>query len=116
MTGTVRLARLRSLDTEATRGPWRVRDIDVVSDEGGYDVAATVQSSVRQARANAALIVVMRNAWPAVLEVVAIVLAVHVPNEDYQQSICRGCARLGRWPCGQYLAARSVLDTLGDPP
>jgi hypothetical protein len=99
MTGTVRFARLRSLDTEATRGPWRVRDINVVEDEGGYDVAATVHGSVRQARADAALIAAMRNAWPAMVTLVEGVL------EDGPAPSCPAC----------HEAALAVLDTL-DPP
>jgi hypothetical protein len=112
MTTDPRLVQLRSLDAKATPGPWRKNGADVYHPGAALPFRVGVASWVD----DGALIAAMRNAWPAVLEVVAIALAVHVPNEDYQQHICRGCPRLGRWPCGQYLAALAVLDTLGDTP
>jgi hypothetical protein len=118
VTADPRLARLRDLDAEATPGPWERKFARVLArGDGGWRIGVhqAEHTNTGRAVADADLIAVMRNAWPAMIEVVALALAVHVPNEDYQQPICRGCARLGRWPCGHYLAAMAVLDTLGEP-
>jgi hypothetical protein len=112
MTADPRVARLRTLDTEATQAPWRVRDMDVVMDQGGYEVAAAVHGSVRQARADVALIAAMRNAWPAMVTLVEGVLGRHKPGA-LTLRYCAACSNAH--PCPDRTDALAVLDTL-DPP
>jgi hypothetical protein len=91
VTADPRVARLRSLDTEATPGPWRpVR--------GGYTLGSDAVANIAHAaEQNVALIAAMRNAWPAVVTLLEHTLDV-------------GCSytTLAR-------DAMAVLDTL-DPP
>jgi hypothetical protein len=78
MTADPRVARLRTLDTEATPGPWQSQGVDLVSDQAGYDVAVTADGSVRKARADADLIAGQFRPWPKQPKLVT----------------CRGCGRL----------------------
>jgi hypothetical protein len=75
MTADPRVARLRSLDTEATPGPWHPE----VDDDGGWDVydsdAVLVAVVYGNTRPDAALVAAMRNAWPAMVTLVELVLA-----------------------------------------
>jgi hypothetical protein len=112
VTADPRVARLRSLDTEATPGPWQVRDINGVSDGRGYDVAATLDGSVRQAKADAVLVATMRNTWPAVVTLLEGVLGRHKPGA-LTLRYCAACSNAH--PCPDRTDALAVLDTL-DPP
>jgi hypothetical protein len=66
---------------------------------------------------NAYLVPEMRDAWPAMVTLVETVLRIHHQARGHAASAnnCAGCVRLTVWPCGEYMAALAVLDTL-DPP
>ena len=110
MTADPRIARLRSLDTEATPGPW----------DQGYEDELVVNGFEPE---DAALIAAMRNAWPAMVTLVEGVLDQHtmVLAKVYYGGLVSAaasgvCAFEGDlWPCPDVLAALAVLDTL-DPP
>jgi hypothetical protein len=114
-----RLERLRSLDTEATPGPWHPE----VDDDGGWDVydsdAVLVAVVYGNTRPDAALVAAMRNAWPAVVALVELVGEQHHPTiaQKYGYAARRVCKRCRQgWPCPHARAAVAVLDALGDPP
>ena len=93
-----RIERLRSLDTEATPGPW----------DQGYEDELVVNGWEPE---DAALIAAMRNAWPAMVELLALVLGHHHATAGYGDcAMCRV-----PYPCQEAWHALAVLDTL-DPP
>jgi hypothetical protein len=94
VTADPRVARLRSLDTEATQPPW----------DTWYDICAGPD--------NAALIAAMRNAWPAMVTLVEGVLGRHKPGA-LTLRYCAACSNAH--PCPDRTDALAVLDTL-DPP
>jgi hypothetical protein len=97
VTGDPRVARLRSLDTEATPGPWHTyHDGPVVYTSGEFFVGETASG------ANAALIAAMRNAWPAMVDLLD---SMQRHDEHATMNLCALCG----------LKAQAVLDTL-DPP
>jgi hypothetical protein len=95
MTVDPRVARLRSLDTEATPGPWRV-------DETGFLCEAGNDAPVPFAIWDVALIAAMRNAWPAMVTLVGDVLDLDMGEDAFSLGWLRR-------------DALAVLDTL-DPP
>jgi hypothetical protein len=121
-----RVVRLRSLDTEATQGPFTCDDAgvyvvaDLVEDERwpGEPVQRPDEMEVAQCykpdkhSADAALFAAMRNAWPAMVTLVEGVLERHRTSRIWPD-ICFRCQV--KWPCADIAAVMAVLDTL-DPP
>jgi hypothetical protein len=95
MTADRRVARLRTLDTEATPGPWSNRRYSIWSSAGELSLADTDREE------DAALIAAMRNTWPAMVELLEGLL---YPHAD----VCGD-------GCPHHEGALAVLDTL-DPP
>jgi hypothetical protein len=91
MTADPRVARLRSLDTEATPGPWLAALNGHAVNSGSGHLICYGSSQ------NVALIAAMRNAWPAMVTLVELVLADRLAYAALHN------------------AALAVLDTL-DPP
>jgi hypothetical protein len=115
VTADPRLARLRSLDTKATRPHWW----HTFSEE---DECAYLFSTARSSRpfgelgqldlaGDAALIAAMRNAWPAMITLLEGVLELH--SRIHGGDECGKCWK--PWPCRNAKDALAVLDTL-DPP
>jgi hypothetical protein len=105
VTGDPRVARLRSLDTEATPGPWS-NDGGVLRQWGQGDVAVVTDPT------HGALIAAMRNAWPAMVTLLEGVLGRHKPGA-LTLRYCAACSNAH--PCPDRTDALAVLDTL-DPP
>jgi hypothetical protein len=131
MTVDPRVARLRSLDTEATPGPWAVspRDRNLVlpkawADDKGGPFPRPPFVAIHATR-DAALIAAMRNAFPAMVTLLESVLDRHVsierePTDDDPRTwVCAECSwggeQLPPERCVDANAALAVLDTL-DPP
>jgi hypothetical protein len=106
MTADPRVARLRSLDTEATPGPWSNRRYGIWPSAGELSLADTDREE------DAALIAAMRNAWPAAVTLVEGVLGRHKPGA-LTLRYCAACSNAH--PCSDRTDALAVLDTL-DPP
>jgi hypothetical protein len=104
MTADPRVARLRSLDTEATPGPWYSGDEAIVFDDSDTPIPSD--------EADADLIAGMRNTWPAMITLLEGVLGRHRTSRIWPD-ICFRCQV--EWPCADIAAALAVLDTL-DPP
>jgi hypothetical protein len=113
-----RLERLRSLDVLATPSPWQAEQRTSQSKwaltwtnahELKWWIAYTFGED--HGRADAALIAVMRNAWPAVVTLVEDVLELH--SVIHAGGWCGECWK--PWPCRNAKAALAVLDALGDP-
>jgi hypothetical protein len=98
-----RVARLRSLDTEATPGPWRPMASGSIRGAGDELVMLTVP--------NRRLVAAMRNAWPATVTLLEGVLELH--------SVIHGGNECGKcwkpWPCRNAKDALAVLATLESP-
>jgi hypothetical protein len=113
MTVDPRVARLRSLDTEATPGPWALspRDRNLVlpkawADDKGGPFPRPPFVAIHATR-DAALIAAMRNAFPAMVTLLEGVLDCRKKPEHYTD---------GGWRCPECRQkAWAVLDTL-DPP
>jgi hypothetical protein len=129
MTVDPRVARLRSLDIEATPGPWAVPSWDPhqVLPEAWIDAnifASDLIVAIHNS-ADAALIAAMRNTWPAIVTLLEGVLERHqtVPGyllgrgrtPDYRCKGCIGQRDGAKDRCPDAQAALAVLDTL-DPP
>jgi hypothetical protein len=109
-----RLVRLRQIDAAATPGPWTWLNYGLGSPTG----------SVYLTKPNGELVVAIRNATPAVIELLESVLERHVaverqPTEDDPQTwFCAECGWGGeqRTPerCEDAQAALAVLDRIGD--
>jgi hypothetical protein len=124
MSGDPRVARLRTLDTEATPGPWRVNGVDIYHAEaiGG---PFPLRVGVADGLSDAALIAAMRNTWPAMVTLLEGVLELHqtVPGyllgrgrtPDYRCKGCIGQRDGAEDRCPTARLALAVLDTL-DPP
>jgi hypothetical protein len=107
MSADPRVARLRSLDTEATPGPWHTyHDGPVVYTSGEFFVGETASG------ANAALIAAMRNATPAIITLLERVLGRHKPGA-LTLRYCAACSNAH--PCPDRTDALAVLDTLDSP-
>ena len=91
-----RIARLRNLDTNATKPPWRSDRLSVWRSNGGLRLADA------ETEVDAALIAAMRNAWPAM---VTLVEGIERHSRDENGPQCGLC----------HDAVLAVLDTL-DPP
>jgi hypothetical protein len=112
VTADPRLERLRSLDTEATPGPWETTRWHRTV----FAPNAPYVADFRLAR-DAALTEAMRNAWPAVVTLVEMLLAAHVPETDWRLTVptyrCSTCGHTSciRVPCRTRKAVLAVLDT-----
>jgi hypothetical protein len=108
MTADPRVARLRSLDTEATEGPWRGEGFAVVRNLRGYGILGVAKTGRDP---DAALIAAMRNTWPAMVTLLEGVLDRH-PRVEVDPDEC-ACGL--PFPCPDRRDALAGLDTL-DPP
>jgi hypothetical protein len=114
VTGDPRVARLRSLNTEATQPPWWSRDndgdIELYSKrdkEGRFEPG---EVGVVWVPGDGALVTAMRNTFPAMVTLLESVLNGHVEKNGG----CDDCLYKS-WPCPDMEYALAVLDTL-DPP
>jgi hypothetical protein len=89
-----RLERLRRMNEAATPAPWGAEDMFVVG---------------RRARENAVLVAALRNAAPAVIDLLELVLD-ESEHQEWQGGVCL-CER--PWPCPEREAALVVLAQAG---
>jgi hypothetical protein len=115
VTADPRVARLRSLDTEATQPPWRL-------DDDGF-IVEPLFGAVPFDERDAALVAAMRNAWPAMVTLLELVLAAHITviRESslgiltFRCGACGFSVKNSAARCATAQAALAVLDTLEEP-